>query len=142
VKLLAALSLLLCASAAYAEQYVDSGPYRVHYATINTTELTPEVARQFGVTRTRNQVLLVLNAQQSISGRYLPLPATATGTATTLLGHRQTLSLRPVREGDVHYVIATFQTLDGEFMTIDVQLLPAGADAPIEVRFRQQFYRD
>ncbi|MEC9363527.1 MAG: DUF4426 domain-containing protein [Pseudomonadota bacterium] len=134
--------LLLCSLGAAAEQYVDDGPFRVHYAAVNTTALTPEVARQFGVARTRNEILLVLNAQQRIDGRYVPVPATASGTATTLLGHVQTLELRAVREAEVHYVVASFQTLDGEFMTIDAQVLPQGANAPLQVRFRQQFYRD
>jgi hypothetical protein len=137
-----ALVTLLIGFTAHAEQFVDADPYRVHYAAINTTALTPEVARQFGVSRTRNEILLVLNAQQKLDGRYLPVPATATGTATTLLGHTQKLALRPVREADVHYVVAAFQTLYGEYMTIDAQVLPEGANAPLQVKFRQQFYRD
>lgn len=139
--LIAALMFVSSFGAA-AEQFVDAGPYRVHYAAINTTTLTPEVARQFGVSRTRNEILLVLNAQQEIDGRYQPVPATASGTATTLLGHMQKLALRPVREADVHYVVASFQTLDGEFMTIAADVLPEGAKAPLQVKFRQQFYRD
>lgn len=137
-----ALLLGMQAVVAQAEQYVDAGDFRVHYAAVNTTALTPEVARQFGVERTRNRILLVLNAQQRIDGRHQPVPATASGTATTLLGHVQKLALRPIREGDVHYVVASFETLDGEFMTIDAQVLPAGANAPIQLKFRQQFYRD
>lgn len=139
---IAALALALHAFVAHAEQYVDAGEFRVHYAAINTTQLTPEVARQFGVERTRNRILLVLNAQQEVGGRYQPVPATAAGTATTLLGHVQKLVLRPIREADVHYVIATFETLDGEFMTVDTQVLPSGSNTPIAVKFKQQFYRD
>ncbi len=142
MRALAALLLALCASAANAEQFVDAGEYRVHYAAMNTTALTPEVARQFGVTRTRNQILLVLNAQQKRADRYVPVAATAAGTATTLLGHSQTLALRPVREAEVHYVIATFETLDGEFMTIAADVLPSGSNTPIRVSFKQQFFRD
>jgi hypothetical protein len=142
MRTLAVLFTLLFGLAAHAEQFIDEGPYRVHYAAINTTALTPEVARQFGVSRTRNEILLVLNAQEQVDGRYVPVPATATGRATTLLGHTQKLALRPVREADVHYVVAAFQTLDGEYMTIDVQVLPEGAEAPLQVKFRQQFYRD
>ncbi|MEQ1439691.1 DUF4426 domain-containing protein [Fontimonas sp. SYSU GA230001] len=131
------------ALSAHAEQYVDAGRYRVHYATINTTQLTPEVARQFGVERSGGRILLVLNTQQADeNGRFQSVPATASGTASTLLGHVQTLALRPVREAEVHYVIAPFDTLDGEYMTIDVRVLPSGANAPIRIQFRQQFYRD
>jgi hypothetical protein len=137
-----AMLMLTLSFGAHAEQFVDAGRYRVHYAAVNTTSLTPEVARQFGVDRTRNEILLVLNAQHEVDGRHLPIAATATGTATTLLGHVQKLALRPVREADVHYVVASFQTLDGEFMTISAQVVPEGADTPIAVTFRQQFYRD
>lgn len=140
---LAAALLALCSIAAHAEQYVDDGRYRVHYAAINTTGLAPEIARQFGVERSGGRILLVLNAQQADDdGRYAPVPATASGTVSTLLGHVQELALRPVREADVHYVIASFETLDGEFMSVDVQVLPKGANAPIRVSFKQQFYRD
>ncbi|MES0872530.1 DUF4426 domain-containing protein [Sinimarinibacterium thermocellulolyticum] len=142
MRILAAFVLTILSLGAAAEQFVDAGEYRVHYAAINTTALTPEVARQFGVRRTRNEILLVLNAQQRVDGGYLPVPATATGTATTLLGHVQKLDLRPVREADVHYLVATFQTLDGEFMTIAAQVLPQGANTPLPIKFRQQFYRD
>ncbi len=142
MKWIAVAALLFTALTARAEQFVDAGDFRVHYAAIGTTSLTPEVARQFSVTRTRNEILLVLNAQQKVDGRYQPIPATATGSATTLLGHVQKLALRPLQEGDVHYVVASFQTLDGEFMTIDAQVLPEGASKPLAVKFRQQFYRD
>lgn len=142
MKWLTALTLALFALSAHAEQFVDAGDYRVHYAALNTTALAPQVARQFGVERTRNEVLLVLNAQQRIDGRYQPVAATASGTATTLLGHVQKLALRPVREAEVHYIIASFQVLDGEFVTLAVNVLPAGANAPLVVRFKQQFYRD
>lgn len=142
MKLLAALLLACCSLTAWAEQFVDAGRYRVHYAAINTTQLAPEVARQFGVDRSAGRILLVLNAQQADDrGRYESIPATASGTASSLLGHVQTLALRPVREADVHYVIAPFETLDGEFMTVDVQVLPSGANVPVRIRFKQQFYR-
>lgn len=143
MKWLAALLLACCSLTVWAEQYVDAGRHRVHYAAINTTQLAPEVARQFGVDRSAGRMLLVLNAQQADDrGRHESIPATASGTASSLLGHVQTLELRPVREADVHYVIAPFETLDGEFLTVDVQVLPSGANAPIRIRFKQQFYRD
>lgn len=142
MRALLALLLALTAGIARAEQYVDLGDYRVHYAALNTTQLAPEVAREFNVSRSDKLIMLVLNAQQRIGGRYESVPATASGTATTLLGHVQSLDLRPVREGDVHYVIASFETLEGEFMTIDARVMPAGAKTPVVVKFKQQFYRD
>lgn len=134
---------LLWSTATSAEQFVDAGDYRVHYSAINTTQLQPETARQFGVTRSRNEALLVLNAQQrNDSGAYLPVSATAQGQSRSLIGHVDKLKLRPIREGQVHYVVANFPILDGEFLTLDLKVLPAGASAPIAVKFSQQFYRN
>lgn len=139
--------LLLClvclAAPAAAEQAVREGPYVIHYSAIRTTALTPEVARQFGVRRSRGWALLVLNAQIDRGGPLPePIPATATGTVTSLLGHRQVLDLVPHQEGGVHYVLARFQTLTGEFLTLDLQVLPEGAERPIRVKWQQQFFNE
>lgn len=141
-RLLLGLCCLLATLQIQAEQYVDQGEFRVHYAAINSSDLTPEVARQFGVQRTRNEILLVLNAQQRQVGGYMSVAATAEGHATTLLGHRQTLKLQPVQEAGVHYVIGSFTTLDGEFMTVEAKVRPAEAKVSIPIRFTQQFFRE
>jgi hypothetical protein len=138
---LLALCLLLCLPAA-AEQRVEQDGFIVHYAAIRTTDLTPEVARQFNVRRRGKQALLVLNAQRVEDGAAVPVAATATGRVTSLLGHLQKLDLRPVQEGPVHYVLAEFETLNREYLTVDVQLTPQGATRPIRVKFQQQFYND
>ncbi len=142
MRILFALTLLLVSAAGRAEQYVDLGDFRVHYAAINTTQLTPEIARKFNVQRSNKLILLVLNAQQLVGGRYESVPATASGTATTLLGHVQSLDLLPIREADVHYVIASFETLEAEYMTVDTRVMPAGSTTPIPIKFKQQFYQD
>lgn len=138
-----ALTVALFSPWALAEQIVRDGDVIIHHSAVRTTLLTPEVAQRFGVRRSRNQALLVLNAQRDEGGPLpKPIPATATGYATTLLGHRQTLRLTPKREGDVHYVLATFETLNGEYITLDLQVTPEGHNNPIAVRWQQQFYND
>lgn len=140
---LSALFLLCLSTVSLAEQAVRSGDYIIHYSALRTTALTPEVARQFEVRRSRKQALLVLNAQIDRGGPLPePIPATATGTVTSLLGHRQTLQLEPRQEGQVHYVIASFETIEREFLTLDLQVLPEGATTPIPVKWQQQFFND
>jgi hypothetical protein len=143
LRVAALLAATLFASAAHAEQFVRDGEFLVHYAALQTTELTPEVARQFEVTRSKRRILLVLNAQKETApGRTVPQPATASGTVRNLIGHVQPLKLRPIREGEVHYVIADAEALDGEYLVFDVQVLPEGAARPLAVQFKQQFYQD
>jgi hypothetical protein len=138
-----ALGLSWIATISHAEQVVRADDVIVHYSAVRTTMLTPEIATRFGVTRSRNQALLVLNAQRDTGeGLPTPIPATATGHVTSLLGHRQVLKLMPKREGDVHYVLARFETLNGEFLTLDLQVTPEGQNKAIPVRWQQQFYND
>ncbi len=140
---IAALGALLLSLGAHAEQFLDQGDYRIHYNALNTTALTPDVARRFGVTRSRQEALLVLSPQRrDEQGHYRPVPAQGEGRARSLLGHVTPLKLRPVREGDAHYLVASFDVLDGEFLNLELKVLPAGANAPIALSFKQQFYRD
>ena len=67
-----------------AEQWVDQGPWRVHYAAMASRDLTPAVARQFGVTRSAKRGLLVLNAQRVSGVETTPVAATGNGTVRSL----------------------------------------------------------
>ena len=101
------------------------------------------LVRHFEITRSGKLSLLVLNAQRETApGKTTSLPATATGTVTSLIGHVQPLELRPAREGDVHYVLAQFEAVDQEILQFDLQIMPDGASKPIALKFQQQFYRD
>lgn len=140
---LCAVATLLCINTAHAEQFVRNGQFIVHYVALPSTSITPEVARHFGISRTGKLSLLVLNAQlETAPGKTTSLPATATGTVTSLIGHVQQLELRPAREGDVHYVIAQFEAVDQEILKFDLQITPQGSTKPIALKFQQQFYRD
>ncbi len=134
---------LLWIGAAQAEQFVRDGDFIVHYVALPSTSITPEVARHFAIQRSGKLSLLVLNAQKETApGKTVSLPATATGTVTSLIGHVQPLDLQPAREGDVHYLLAQFEAVDQEILKFDLQITPQGATRPIALKFQQQFYRD
>ncbi|MBI2384066.1 MAG: DUF4426 domain-containing protein [Gammaproteobacteria bacterium] len=143
-RLLSGLLLLgaLASGGARADQFVQDGEFTVHYAALATVDLAPEVARGFGIARSRHRALLTLNAQRRGGDRTASVPATAKGTARSLLGHVQTLELRPAREGETHYVLAEFEALDQEWLNFEVAVLPEGASRPLTVKFKQQFYTD
>lgn len=135
--------LLAIPGAARAEQFVEKDGLRVHYVAINTTDIPPEVARPFAIDRSRRYGLVVLNAQRvGADGRTTPLPGAASGRARSLIGHVQPLAFRPVREGEVHYLVAEFETLNQEWLTFEISVTPEGAAAPLPIKFQQQFYTD
>mgnify|MGYP001563535898 CR=1 FL=1 len=134
--------LLLAVMPASAQQAVDAGDYRVLYAAINSAQLTPEIARRYGITRARDTALITFNAQRRDGGSYTAVAATGTATVRSLIGNRQKLDLRPLREQGIDTLIGTTQFADGEYLIIDAQVLPQGSSTPIPVSFKQQFYRD
>lgn len=127
---------------AHAEQWVDQGPWRVHYAAMASRDLAPAVARKFGVTRSAKRGLLVLNAQRVSGEEISPIAASGSGTVRNLIGHQQSLALRPAQEGPVHYLLAEFDYVDQEHLNFDLRVQPDGAPAPLTIRFKQQFYAD
>ena len=141
---IACLALLgtLLSTQAQAEQWVDQGPWRVHYAAMASRDLTPAVARQFGVTRSAKRGLLVLNAQRVNGKQITPVAASGNGTVRSLIGHQQALNLRPAQEGPVHYLLAEFEYVDQEHLNFNLQIQPEGAPAPLTIRFKQQFYAE
>lgn len=140
-RLLGLLALLIAPALAQAEQWVDDGEYRVHYSTIATMDLQPDVAAQFSVQRRRSKVLLVLTPQKlNAAETYSPVPASAQGTLKSLMGQNRPLNLRLTHENDVHYVMAEFEALNTEFLKFDIQVQPEGAPRPLRVSFQQQFF--
>lgn len=143
--LLAALAALATlALPTRAEQKVQDGPWQVHYAAIPSNSLDADVARRFGVSRSRYRSLLVLNAQKDLGEGRLPLsvPASGKGEVSSLIGHRQVLALRAIRDGEVHYLIGEFEALDQQVMRFAVEVTPEGAERPLRVEFHQQFFND
>jgi hypothetical protein len=133
--------LALLGSGSVAAQQVASGDLVLHYAAIPTLQLTPEVARQYGLTRSSGRALLnIAIRQRDGSGGDRAVAATVTASATNSVGQRQDLRLREVREGDAIYYLAEARTSDGETLRFEVDAAVEGVARPLTARFSQPFY--
>jgi hypothetical protein len=133
--------LMLLGSAAVTAQQVASGDFVLHYAAIPTLQLTPDVARQYGLTRSSGRALLnIAIRQRDGSGGDRAVTATVTASATNSAGQRQDLRLREVREGDAIYYLAEARVSDGETLRFEVDARVEGAVRPLSARFSQPFY--
>jgi hypothetical protein len=135
VKRLAAM-LLLLSGAVHAESSIERGDYVVHYNALPSTSISPEVARQYAITRSANRALLNI----AVLRQGKPVAAKLTGSATNLAGQRQNLALREVREGEAIYYLAEPGIADHETLAFEIDVLPEGVAEPIVVRFRQEFF--
>ncbi|MEW5792238.1 MAG: DUF4426 domain-containing protein [Pseudomonadota bacterium] len=105
------------------------GDYEIHYGTLTTDFLSPQVARQYGVSRSANTAMLsvaVLKREKNGTTRHVN--ADIQGTATNQYGQLRKLSLRRVQEGNAIYYIDTFHITPPERYTFELQVKPAGSN--------------
>ncbi len=139
---LALLALLALPGLVSAQQanVIEVGDVAIHYNAIPTTMLTPEVARQYGITRSSGRSLLNVSVLRKHEGMPAATPAVVTAAATNLNGQRQELRVREVREGEAIYYLAEARFQDAETLTFDLEITPEGSDEVIRTRFQQQFF--
>jgi hypothetical protein len=135
---IAALSSLW-SGVAMAEQAVRSGDWVLHYMTLNTTELTPEVAKSYGVSRSKRRGLLMLNLQHA-DGPVKSVDHRAKGTIRNLVGQTKIEEQRRVQTQDAIYTLVTFSYTHLETLRFDYQVQPAQSTDQISLKFHQQMF--
>jgi hypothetical protein len=100
----AVIFVLTLIPSALAEQYKTLGDWDVHYMVINTSFLTPDVARNYGLQRSKYQGLVNISVLNSDSKEAQNVDVS--GSAVNLLGTKKTLEFRKVEEGDAIYYLA------------------------------------
>lgn len=138
----AALALLAAAPLAALAQSVTQDGYEIHAAAFATTAVPPAMTQALGVHPTRGRAVVLVNARRLGAAGSTPVASSGGGTAKSLSGHVQALRLRPAAQPGLHDAVAEFEVLDGEWMTLELRVTPAGAARPIPVKLQQQFYLD
>ena len=136
---LVAAALACSAWTLQAQQSRGFGPYEIHYNTLNTNLLSPEVASVYGIQRAGTQAMLNVTVLEKESGQ--AVPARVSATAVNLTGQRRDIELREIRDQDAIYYIGQFRIHDEENLSFSVEVNPEGhSGAPYELTFRQQFF--
>lgn len=136
----AAAILMLLAGTLHAEQVKKFGDYDIHYNVFNSSTLTAEVARQYGITRGANQGLVNIVVRKHGSNGDTPAVAKVSGSARNLLSQRSDLNFKEVRSGEAIYYIAVFRFDNQDTLTFDVDVQPADSSASFPFKFQQQMY--
>jgi hypothetical protein len=135
------LALTILPLAGSAQNTLERGDVVVHYNALPSTTLSPDVARQYRITRSSNRALLNVSVlRKQADGSQTAIPARIDAAATNLNGQRQDLALREVREGEAIYYLAEPRVTDQETLNFELNVLPEGESSAIQVRFQQQFF--
>ena len=139
--------VLLCAGALYsaavaAEQKQSFGEFDVHFNGVDSRSLTSEIARQYRITRAKNQGLLVIAVQQRDGDNAHAVSAMLSGKVRNELAQASDLSFKQVVEGSAIYYLATFKHDNREQMSFNIDVQPEGQPDRHQLRFNQVFFTE
>ncbi|HKK13158.1 MAG TPA: DUF4426 domain-containing protein [Gammaproteobacteria bacterium] len=138
---LAALVLTAALSLpAWADNSQDFGHYVVHFNALTTDMLSSNIARQYGIVRSKNRGMLnVVVLKKVLGATGEPVKARVSATATNLAGQTKSVGLREVDEGKAVYYLGEFPVAHEETVKFNIRVQPAGSDATYTVRFQHEF---
>ena len=145
-KLLVALFLLaavwsLTANAQQSKQFDD---YTVHYNALNSSLVSPEAAKAYGIRRSDSRALINVTVLKSMENQSpAAVKATVTASGRNLTGQTRVVEMREVNENDeAIYYIGELSVRNMETFDFTVMVTPEGQSKPFNVEFRQQFYTE
>ena len=135
------LTMSLAAPGVQAESSKDFGDYVVHFNALATDMLTPEVAREYHITRSQNNGMVNITILKKVLGSPgQPVHARVEVTATNLTGQTRKIHMREVREGNAIYYLGEFGVTNEETVKFNARVQPQGTMNYLTVEFSQDFY--
>ena len=125
------------------ETHKDFGDYVVHVNALPTDQLTPEIAKTYGIVRSKNRAMLNVSIIKKVEGAVgTALTGTVAASATNLTGQFKKLSMREIAEGDAIYFIGEVPVANAETLIFNIEGTPEGMAEGFTLRFQKQFYTD
>ncbi|MFB1036922.1 MAG: DUF4426 domain-containing protein [Sinobacterium sp.] len=112
--------MLIFSSQANAEQKQVLGSWDVHYIALNSTFLSPDVAKKYGIVRSKFNALInisVLDREEKSAQSVI-----LTGEAKNLMGVVKKLTFKQVKEGKAIYYLAVLSFSDLEQYRISINI--------------------
>lgn len=125
------------------ESFTTAGDYELHYNAFRADQLSADIARTYGIERSKNKVLLnvtVLHKQAGTPGK--PVEAGITVNARNLSGQVKDLQLRRITEGEAIYYIGSAGISGAEILVFDISAVPSGGTTPIAATFNREFFAE
>lgn len=140
--LIALLALVLfTATPALADQSQKFAGIEVHYSAIPTNDLQPEIAKSYGIARSKNRGLLTIAVlKKNNLDVAVPIKATLSASAANLAGQRSKVQMREVQEGTAVYYLGEYPVTAPDTLKFTVTVTPEGEKASHRMEFQQQFF--
>ncbi len=117
---------------------IDIGDHIVHYSAQSTDHLPPDVARAYGIVRSKNRAML--NVSVIKEGTTTAVTADVTVKTVNLAGQLKNVTMRKIQEQDAIYYIGETAVANRETLIFNISITPEGATEASDIRFTRQFY--
>ena len=125
------------------ESVKDFGDYVVHFNALKTDQLTPEIARQYGIVRSQNRAMLNVSILKKVEGTMgTGVTGSVSASAINLTGQFKAIAMREIKEENAVYYIGETPITDGETLIFTVDVTPINEASRFTVRFKKQFFED
>ncbi len=125
------------------DSFQVSGDFEMHYNAVRTDQLTAEIARAYGIERSKNKVLLNVSVlKKSAEGANSPADAEVKVAARNLNNQLKEVQLRRINEGTAIYYIAEVGFTGTETLVFDISATPVGSSTPITATLTREFFAD
>jgi len=138
--LMAGLALCGMSMSAVAENATHVAGYTIHHNALTTDSLAPQVAKAYGIQRSKNRGMLNVSVLKDKAGSIgEPVKAKVEATATNLSGQSREIDMREVMDGGAVYYIGDFRVSNQETLNFDLTVSPSGAGI-YHAKLSQQFF--
>lgn len=127
-------------SAAADAEIQKFGDLDVNYNVIATDTLAPQVAKAYGIKRSKNRLLLTVAASRP-DERGVPRAVNADVTAYTvnMIEQHRKIKMRRIVEGEAVYFIGDFGFATPDFLRFTISVTEPGSGKPHKIEFQRNF---
>ena len=119
----------------------DFGDYVLYFNALNTDQLSPDIAREYGIVRSKSRAMLNVSIHRKLdNGQTEAVTGAVSASAINLNGQLKTMTLRELREDLAIYYIGELAITDGEVLIYSIDATPSNDASRFSVRFKKQFF--
>jgi hypothetical protein len=123
------------------ESTKDFGEYVLYFNALNTDQLSPDIAREYGIVRSKSRAMLNVSIHRKLgNGQSEAVTGAVSASAINLNGQLKTMTLREIREEAAIYYIGELAITDGEVLIYTIDATPSNDASRFTVRFKKQFF--
>jgi len=114
--------------------------FSVHYSILSSTFLLPEVAKAYGIKRSKYESLI--NISVAPNNQYGGISVNLSGTATNLMQQQKSLDFIEIKEDKTVYYLAPIRVAGKELMHFVIEVKVPGQPDTLTTKFSTTLYAD